>query len=287
MQQNNIEIIEKVKNIAKDMSCLDLKFDAYEKFNIPLSNFMNIDPISESDYYILYFDILGYKNNLTKYEEEYFLKIICAVMDTIETVFQDSKKGEDFGYHIFSDNIIIFVKKGNDTEYNANRLLILIKDAFIIQRNLMGQYRLLIRGAITEGKLYYGGDYIYGSGLINSYFMEDNIAVYPRIIIDKKCINDLESTITNESILKCLYIDINHIINKDDDDEFFVGYINCFGHSYKIFVSYLYYHKNLIESLLKHKVLREKDRTKILWCKKYHNAICDMYQLENIKADKI
>lgn len=273
-------IIQKISNY---MLFLDGKFDAYEKFDIPLSNSINIDSLSEDNYYILYFDILGYKDKLKHYGEEYFLKIICAVMDTIKAVYEDSEKGRNFGYHIFSDNIIIFLKKENDTEANVIKLLVFIKDAFIIQRNLMGQYRIMLRGAITEGKLYYEGNYIYGTGLIDSYLMENNKAINPRIIIDKNLIYKLNNIITGNSIFKYFYINIKQIINRDDDGEYFVGYINKFGNSSQIFVGYLYYHKNLLESysILE---LEDKEKSKIIWCKKYHNAICDLYELENLKV---
>lgn len=97
-----------IQKISNDMSFLDDKFDAYDKFDIPLSNSININSLSEDNYYILYFDILGYKYKLEQYGEEYFLKVICAVMDTIETVYEGSEKGRNFGYHIFSDNVIVF-----------------------------------------------------------------------------------------------------------------------------------------------------------------------------------
>lgn len=272
-----------VQEISNDMTFLDDKFDAYEKFDIPLSNSINIDSLSENDYYILYFDILGYKVQLKQYGEEHFLKVICAIMDTIKTVYEDSEKGRNFGYHIFSDNIIVFSKKENNSEANVYKLLDFIKDAFIIQRNLMGQYRILLRGSITEGKLYYGGNFIYGTGLIDSYLMEDNKAINPRIIIDKNLICKLNSVITDTSIFKDIYRIIKQIINKDIDDEYFVGYINKFGSSPQIFVGYLYYHKNLIESYSALE-LKEKEKSKITWCKEYHNAVCNLYELENLKV---
>lgn len=163
------------------------------------------------------------------------------------------------------------------------KLLVFINDAFINQRNLMGQYRIMLRGAIIEGKLYYGGNFIYGRGLIDSYLMENNKAINPRIIIDKNLIFKLNSVIVDNSFLKYFYRNIKQIINIDNDGEYFVGYINRFGNSSQIFVGYLYYHKNLIESYSALK-LKEKEKSKITWCKEYHNAVCGLYELENLKV---
>lgn len=271
-----------IQKISNDMSFLDGKFVAYEMFDIPLSNPINIDSLSEDEYYILYFDILGYKEKIKQYGEEYFLKVICAVIDTIDTAYEDSEKGRNFGYHIFSDNIIVFSKKESNTETNVYKLIDFIKDAYIIQRNLMGQYRILLRGAITEGKLYYGGNFIYGTGLIDSYLMEDEKAINPRIIISKNLINKLNSVITDDFIFKYAYRSIKQIINIDIDGEYFVGYINKFGNTPQIFVGYLYYHKNLIESYFA-LGLKEKEKSKIIWCKEYHNTVCSIYELDNLK----
>ena len=51
---------------------------------------------------------------------------------------------------------------------------------------------ILVRGAITLGDLYCKEDVIFGSGLSNSYLMEEKIAKYPRIIISKDLVDDCE-----------------------------------------------------------------------------------------------
>lgn len=279
----NEEKIDCVNNIIHEMNFHNLKFDTYEKFDIPLSTPFDTNSLVEDEYFILYFDILGYKEKIKKYEEEFFLKIMYAVIDTINVMYEGSKKSRSFGYHIFSDNVIIFIRKKIDTEDNILELFNLIQDTFIIQRNLMGHYRILIRGAITEGKLYYGGNFVYGSGLVNSYLLEDKKSINPRVIIDKNLIKQFKGNIPDNSVTKEICININQLINQDDDGEFFVGYINYFEKSCEKFVIYLFYHKKLIESLLEESALKEEIRQKIIWCKKYHNLICRMYQLENMK----
>lgn len=49
------------------------------------------------------------------------------------------------------------------------------------------------------------------------------------------------------------------------------------------FVVYLYYHKYLIESYSVLE-LKEEEKSKITWCKEYHNAACSIYELENLKV---
>ena len=52
----------------------------------------------------------------------------------------------------------------------------------------------LIRGGVTHGNLYIDDTLVWGKALLDSYYMEDHIASYPRVVVDEKvkemCIRD-------------------------------------------------------------------------------------------------
>lgn len=50
---------------------------------------------------------------------------------------------------------------------------------------------ILIRGAITIGNLYHKSGVILGKGMIEAYHLELKSAVYPRIILSKTLIKEL------------------------------------------------------------------------------------------------
>lgn len=51
---------------------------------------------------------------------------------------------------------------------------------------------IFCRGAITKGKLYHQGRMIFGSSYIRAFSLEEELAVFPRVIIDPEIINFFE-----------------------------------------------------------------------------------------------
>lgn len=275
-EKPDLEYLEDV--FAKIFSVENIANNIKES-DIPLVEDCDISKIREDYFYIFYFDILGYKSKMAKYGEGNFLKIIYASMEAIKESCGKKKRGY-WGYYIFSDNIIVYCRKSKDAADNMISLLNLINKAFLMQRNLMGQYGILIRGSITEGKLFCGGEFVFGSGLIDAYNMENYKAINPRIIIDRKVmryINEINSVYDGLKTNICKYI------NEDDDGEYFIGYINNCSQSQTMFLGYVYMHKNLITTQLEQSTLEENVYAKMLWCKKYHNYICDLYGFEELK----
>ncbi len=147
------------------------------------------------EHIIAYFDILGYKSNLESEDVDHmdFLKEILGIKETIKlavnasnSVFLDKIK-----VRVYSDNFLLYVEseKENDTVI----LSILLHLISQIQLVILGNYQMLIRGAITKGLLYVDEEIVFGSGIVNVVQLESQ-ARYPRIIVDnvklKKCINN-------------------------------------------------------------------------------------------------
>lgn len=249
---------------------------------------MNPMKLEVKDYFILYFDVLGYKQKIIELGENNFLEIMYSVlatsMDVFEFVIGESevdyfgsklKFNEDnFYFNIFSDNICISVLKTNDEFVNFRLLITLVRNMNHLQRNLMGQYNILIRGCITQGVLFCMNGFLYGSGLVKAYNLEDKIAVYPRIIIDKECIVMIEKYKTDYS-----YYIYENMIEIDKDGYNFISYLRDSNYHHRIdpiFYDYLISHKNLLEL----EYTKQKDDRiieKYIWCIQYHNRICDFY----------
>lgn len=171
-------------------------------------------------YVICYFDILGYKQTLQELGDSSYIHYIVCVMDTIKDVL-NSDGMIPFEYHIFSDNIIIFVPITEDKYKNTLAISEFIRCISLLQRNLIGQYSIFIRGCILIGDLYYDGNFIFGSGLIKAYSLENEIAIYPRIILDAECIN----LCCGEGEMLWDIIEKRYV-RKDEDGCFFLDYLS-------------------------------------------------------------
>lgn len=174
-----------------------------------MENHSNPSPIKE--YYIAYFDILGYReffnelvNNNEQGKAEALLSDIHeAIYNTIHRLSDISghillntvKNADlDFKIKIFSDNFLICLDRHNDIEIEKSRALMLLEIIAEIQRYFIISHNLFVRGGITIGSVSFNDDYIFGQGLIDAVELEEK-TVYPRIAIDDKYINFITTPI--------------------------------------------------------------------------------------------
>jgi len=148
-----------------------------------------VAPIKE--YYIAYFDLLGYKNFFETNPEKAgeFLNTIHKAIQNTKAHIQEVHSSPIVGgvgqvsiqTKIFSDNILLCLERSS-TPMEYLRFLTFIAIVADIQRNFILQYDLFLRGGITIGTLSFNDDFIFGQGLIDAVALEET-AKYPRIII--------------------------------------------------------------------------------------------------------
>lgn len=153
---------------------------------------VNKAPSPIREYYIAYFDILGYKDFFSSNPERAseFLAVIHNAIQQASgflTDINNSPIASTFGkidikVKIFSDNFLLCLEV-TENAVESIRILTLLKCVADIQRNFIIEYGLFVRGGITKGLLSFNDDYVFGDGLIKVVEMESN-AKYPRIIVD-------------------------------------------------------------------------------------------------------
>ncbi|MDE6832769.1 MAG: hypothetical protein K2J39_00760 [Ruminococcus sp.] len=156
------------------------------------------NPIKE--YYIAYFDTLGYQVFFKETPEkalEFLNTIHSVITNTINYVqsFNDSPLVSQLAnmhiqYKIFSDNILLCIEVGNDVEKEKLRVLTFMDIISEIQRKFITEYGLFLRGGFTKGTTSINDDYIFGEGLIEAVKIEESTS-HPRIAISDKIINFL------------------------------------------------------------------------------------------------
>lgn len=159
------------------------------------------NPNQIKEYYIAYFDILGYReffNELVKNNQlekvETFLSDIHKAIDNVKrkllsfnnsTLFDGIQDADfDFKIKVFSDNFIICLERHQDTYTEKIRALTFLEIISEIQRSFIIVHNLFVRGGVTIGRISFNDDYVFGQGVIDAVELEET-TIYPRIVIDK------------------------------------------------------------------------------------------------------
>ena len=191
------------------------------------------NPIKE--YYIAYFDILGYRQffvDAPEQAESLLTNIHNAITNAKSNMIASSNieyfrdyMNIEFKVKIFSDNIFVCLEKGDDLRVEKARAIFFLEIISEIQRNFIINHNLFLRGGITKGNVSYNKDYIFGDGLIEAVNIEET-TVYPRIALSKSLFLFLSNIVsyTSEEREKALTIEIR-INNKEkitqEDEDFY------------------------------------------------------------------
>lgn len=186
-----------------------------------------------SEYYVAYFDVLGYKEAFKKSEDisEKLIESIESSIDLMKKIVSIINAPSDrlmdekpeIEYKIFSDNILICYKEQKNiiSEYFLASFLRLVAT---IQRVFFERPHLIVRGGITKGPLYLTKDFVGGKALIDVVELEES-AVYPGIVVDNCILSDLNPKIQNVFLKKFIETPCQDLLVKSTDDKFFLNYI--------------------------------------------------------------
>jgi len=163
--------------------------------------------IHYSKSFVAYLDVLGFKNlvksnNITALNN--YFNIINDELDQLRRI----KEKEDIGSIIISDSVILTVPQNVDDKIdNIFRLRQLCIAIGKIQQRLALD-NIWIRGAISCGNTFFDStnNQIVGPAYIDAFLLEEEFAIFPRVIIDSKIIKE----IGYESADRLIY-DINRV----------------------------------------------------------------------------
>ena len=134
---------------------------------------------------IAYIDLMGIKERI---KSQYTLTTLWMLIKSIDSFCKGNRR---LYYKAFSDNIVICEKID---EHNPNMA---IDDVVSIVREIeFFMFHIefpFVRGAIVAGDIYYDNDYVLGEALLKAYSIEQNDAVFPRIIVDTSVIDLVKS----------------------------------------------------------------------------------------------
>lgn len=165
---------------------------------------------------IAFLDVLGIKALIDKHKkgDEYkAIDMIDEIRKIVETSAEIIKKPDDFYYLQISDSFVFIC--------NPDDIVLLIKLLSVLQTRIITECHFQLRGAITIGDaiIREDGKFIIGPAYIQAYQLQENDAIYPRIIVDKSVINAVTE----------IEGGIDKYFKQDSDKEHFVDYIKVYS----------------------------------------------------------
>lgn len=135
-----------------------------------------------SKYCVAYLDILGSKNLINDDKNNEFLNYLNLLCSD---ALLEASSNKDIFIKIFSDNILLAVSTECEIQTRKERIEALINRVGNIQNEILC-YGYLVRGAIVEGDFFDNNIIVYGKRLVEAVQIEENVAKYPRVIVQKE-----------------------------------------------------------------------------------------------------
>jgi hypothetical protein len=196
---------------------------------------------SVKERYIAFIDLLGMKNAIYNDTRNEHLNNLHTIYKSWLRAKHNCCEFEDIKIKIFSDNIAVVAERNNLEE-------LLQYIAWMAEHFLQCGYK--VRGGIVKGEVYADDVLIWGKGLVEAYRLENEVAKYPRVIIDRNIIFDI-SEHTRDKIIEAKDKDEN------GDEIYFIDYLNWFGSTHERYIKtiqeaieYLEIENSTIESVI-------------------------------------
>ncbi|MCL2623080.1 MAG: hypothetical protein FWD31_05365 [Planctomycetaceae bacterium] len=227
---------------------------------------------------ICYIDILGYEEKMKELGENEFLEILTNVYQkAIDIITVSIPELQQYEYRIFSDNLVFCTKKPENGDELTNMLFLFIFVAYVLQTTFI-KHEIFIRGSITEGQFYVDTNYVYGKGLIDAYKLENEVALYPRIVLDQKLnIHGVKQKYSSSIFHLCDdgYDMINYLLDMRKTE---IEPLRTILEPYLIHKL----HKTFVEKALRKHKSNERIYQKYRWCREYHNRVCSNPELPEL-----
>ncbi|MCY1520110.1 hypothetical protein D9M68_548810 [compost metagenome] len=238
-----------------------------------------------------YLDILGFSQKI-KENDLTFFNLYLSVLDkeikylTDEHYLGDKDGLKKFELKIFTDNFV-FGQPWND-EFGESEL----GNIFEVLSHIQFEFAkkgIFLRGAISVSELFMDQNIVIGPALIESYKLESESAIFPRIILSKEVEKIVHKHINYYNPPSSSYQNKQYLV--DIDGNYFVNYL---FHLYdfkspkiKRVVSELKKHREPVINNLK--IFRDDFKlfSKYSWIAKYHNFFCDNFVIPKHRAFEV
>ena len=242
---------------------------------------------------VTFIDILGFSYLINRADAEAINRVLDAVEKSTSPLILDKETKNDDHAEVlsFSDSIVRIRKIETTTnkEYPMGLLfeeLISLVDA---QAELI-DFDIIIRGGVSIGDIFISDGRVFGPGLIEAYELESKYALYPRIIIDPRLIQEHK---TNK-LLKAKWHSVKDeleilggLLKQGDDGMWFIDYATAIEQELnepEMYPTFLRRHREVILSGAKSHAKLNSVLRKFVWMANYHNQIVATLRDETFEA---
>lgn len=225
---------------------------------------------------IAFIDILGFKEHIEKtLVDESHAKALHNILAYLNNIKVDNYNG-DFPENdtsgrevsVFSDSIVI----SYPLTYTS-AVFYLLLDVIHIQLDMLAN-GILLRGGITVGDLYHRSGVVYGPAMNEAYKLESKNAIYPRVVVDEKILEEGAKNGFHSPKEELDYI--LSLLNIDEDKQLIVDFLRQWQEVDDTDI----YHELL--GTTKDLIINEIDEqtspnilSKYLWLKRYYHQTLD------------
>jgi hypothetical protein len=225
---------------------------------------------------VVYLDILGFKQliaeSATNPEKAAEIVHILAVMKKQASLGATKENSKQIDVKTFSD-LVVRASRLPEGDSIAMQITMEVLILAAIQCELLLTNNVLVRGGVCLDDLYVNEDVVFGPALVQAYHHAEQMAVFPRIVVDSRII-DVEKQDATIPIL-------NTFVIRGDDGAYFIDYLFAAYSNWQILIfddkwDTLRIHKERVEEKLRELPLKgERAKHKALWLALYHNSVLE------------
>ncbi|MBR9754746.1 hypothetical protein H2O77_02455 [Cobetia sp. 4B] len=200
--------------------------------------------------WVMFIDMLGYSQLNGKVVNEEKADALISFMNRLQehleisldnNILRNGYKGQAFNFFEFysveyaciSDSMVItFVPKEVNEPYDekkymyhsANALFLLCMRSMKLIVECFKEKGIFLRGGLCEGFCKIDGSFAVGEGLVKAYKNESQIAVYPRIAVDKNIYSNKRLMAVLNDLCNKMYYQLE-LVKKDYDEAYYLDWL--------------------------------------------------------------
>ena len=237
------------------------------------------------DCYVAFLDIMGFADFVMGEPGIKVLSYLRQFMDFADTL---NVKGLDLDVRIFSDCVIISTPAGGGfAEYH--KFLLYVCNLQFAALTAGGLGLLPVRGSITKGQFYTdNAGLTFGHALVSAHGLENQIAVYPRVIISLEDYTPEKARESNLAVnalnwgMKVSHAEKASTVRRDFDGLLHLNYLSAVYATPDKWIpqgnQYVAAHKDFIAENIKKFQGNKRVSAKYEWMKNYHNWFCEGFK---------
>lgn len=154
------------------------------------------------------------------------------------------------------------------------------------------KHAVMIRGAITVGKVRFNEHQVFGPGIVRAYHLESQMAQFPRIVVDPTALTAVE---TDERLRKDTHSPeeerayIRKMLRRDTDGLWFVDYLRA-GYAEanddEAFERMLEWHRDAVTAQIQTHPKFDRTGQKLAWIAQYHNRVIREFKKNGLPEDR-